>query len=529
MAIFSRRFPPWRSLFVKMTAGTAVLLVLVVGAAFYYALQIEMKLEMEDTERFTRHLSEMVLQSFDTLAEGNQPYHTKYLASKLLALPQLEDLRVVAIDGTIQFARNNNEVGTPLKLSERASCRDCHTKEGQATGERVYRGANGKLTYHLPVAIPNGPRCLRCHKAEYKILGTLITEVEIENIERKMNTFKLSILSSFSLACLLALFGSIVLFRRLIARPFRTMMNEMRRIEEGDFSLGPVPKSRDELQELYETFHTMTMKLAAAQAQLNESLTQKSNRVEDLDRELRRIYSNLITMEHLSAIGTLSAQVVHEVRTPLNVLSLNLQLLERQLLRSPEQAEDTTKLVKAIGNEVERIAKILERFLDRAKRPPSSHVSERLNELVSGVVALLDIEAQKAQVLFALDLPSHSESQLLPADELRQILINLIANAIHAMPQGGTIAIKAREENGFVRLVVRDTGPGIAPELQEAVFTPFYTTRQNGTGLGLAIVKRLVEELGGKITLTSAVGAGAEFAVLLPLGRSSLGAEAAKS
>ena len=508
-----------------MTAGTAALLALVVGAAFYYALQVEMQLEMEDTERFTRHLSEMVLQSFDTLAEGDVPYHTKYLASKLLALPQLEDLRVVAIDGTIQFARNPKEIGTALKLAERPSCRDCHTTEGQAIGERIYRGATGKATYHLPVAIPNGPRCLRCHKAEYKILGTLITEVDIENITRKMNTFKISMLASFSLACLLALLGSIVLFKRFIGRPFSSLMTEMRRIEQGDFSLGPVPQSRDELQELYETFHAMTVQLAAAQAQLNEALAQKSNRVDDLDRELRRIYSNLITMEHLSAIGTLSAQVVHEVRTPLNVLSLNLQLLERQLARSPELAGETTKLVGAIGNEVERIAKILERFLDRAKRPPSSHVTEKLNELVNGVVALLDIEAQKAQVRFTLDLPSQNEARLLPADELRQILINLISNAIHAMPRGGTITIAAREENGVLKLRVQDSGPGIAPALQETVFTPFYTTRQSGTGLGLAIVKRLVEELGGQITLTSAIGQGAEFSVELPVGHRSLANE----
>ncbi|RJO66251.1 MAG: sensor histidine kinase [Myxococcales bacterium] len=510
----------WRSLSFKMTAATALVLALALGGAFSYLIWYETKLEYVEVARYTERVAELVLDSFDRLADvqSGRPYHTRYLAQKLLDLPQLYNMRVVAIDGTIQFSRYPKEIGTPLALTRREPCNQCHADRGVIDSIHTYTALTGEALYHLPFPIPNQPQCVRCHKPEYKTLGTLVVETEVESVQQKIGKHQTSMALTVLFALFVSLTGTTLLFRRFVKLPLGHLQHEMHRVEQGDFKIGPAWPSQDEIHGVYESFISMTRRLEEVQADLNDMLERKSARLDDLTQELRKIYANLIKMEHLSAVGTLSSQVVHEIRTPLNALNLNLQLLNRRLKKHFDLEPEAAELAVNIGREVERIAAILDKFLDRARRPLSAPSHESLRELAMGVVALMEWEAKKAGATIHLDLDPGDERVRLQGDEMRQILINLVSNAIHALPNGGNIYISARPNGAFHELTVRDDGEGIDEATLEKIFSPFFTTRSSGTGLGLAIVKRMVEEMGGEIKVDSRPQEGTTFVVRLPRG-----------
>ena len=212
-------FAPWQSLSFKMTAATALVLSISLGATFLYALMIETDLEFYQVDRYTRTVAELVIQSFDSIATEKTPYHTKYLAAKLLDLPQLHNLRVIAPDGTIQFSRDTFEIGSPLDLPYRDTCNQCHTGSRATSDSLTFISPQGRAVYHLSFPVPNMDRCLRCHRSEFKILGTLIVETEVESIVEKLSIHRNSLIISILLSILFSLLGTIMLFRRFVKNP----------------------------------------------------------------------------------------------------------------------------------------------------------------------------------------------------------------------------------------------------------------------------------------------------------------------
>lgn len=509
-------FALWQSLTFKMTAATALILSLVMGAGFWYLALSEKRFELDEAENQATRVAELVIQSFDRMASNRRPFHNRYLAQKLLELPQVHNLRVLAPDGTVQFSRYPEEVNRPLDMTNKAPCMDCHTGDRLLSWDRTYRAEDGTALFHLAFEIPNVPSCVRCHRPEFTVLGTLIVETEIDSLFAKIARTRNAIAVTVLASLLISILGTTLLFRRMVKRPLDQLRHEMHKVERGDFAVAPSPAAKDELREVYESFLSMTARLEEVQRHLNERLDDKSAVVDDLTHELRRIYSNLIRMEHLSAVGTLSSQVVHEVRTPLNALSLNLQLLNQELSAHLDLRSEAQDLARNIGCEVDRIALILERFLDRARQPLSPPVETSLHRIVTDVTTLMELEARKAAVTIETGFEGLQHRQPLRGDELRQILINLMSNAIQAMPRGGTLRIDAQSDEQGLTLSVTDTGVGIPPENHEKVFAPFFTTRANGTGLGLVIVQRLASEMGGSISFAPNPGGGTVFRVYLP-------------
>ncbi len=519
----SHKFAFLRSLSLKMALATAVVIIGAWFGAFWVAMTVGEKIEYSQAEEYTAKVAEIVIQSFDTdknkstVTPPAEFAHTTDLAKKLLELPQLNNLMVIAIDDTIQFSRNIDDIGKKLNLAQREGCNQCHTSTGVNSDRRVFVSRPmGIGTYHMPFPIPNQPQCIRCHKPEYETLGTLLVEMGVEPIEKKLASHRIVMAVSAAVSLVLALSGTLFFFRRMVRKPLSLLKKDMSRVEHGNFDISAGPESRDEIRDVFNSFASMTRTIEESRRELSRMLEEKSARVDDLNSELRRIYSNLIKMEHLSAIGTLSAQVVHEVRTPLNALNLNLQLLNRELKQHGDLESEPLQLSAKIGQEVERISQVLERFLDHARHRRSEPTRESMLELMIGVAALMQVEAAKSKVDIKVNVAPGLEPAMIYADEIRQILINLISNSIHAMPNGGEIKISAMRNNGNYIIDVEDNGSGIAEKDLPRIFTPFFTTRENGTGLGLAIVKRLLEEMGGGISVESEEGRGSRFSIYIP-------------
>lgn len=225
--------------------------------------------------------------------------------------------------------------------------------------------------------------------------------------------------------------------------------------------------------------------------------------------------------EKLAALHTLSAGVAHELRNPLSAMDLNLHLLEEELKESGTLAETGARYLGVVNAECRRLSGILDNFMKFA-RPGSVGLHEvDVETLIDHIMTLMRFEAEER----GIRLERVMDEQLLPvlgdATQISQVLINIIVNAFHAMPNGGHCQISAvqREAEGkdWVEITVKDSGVGIAKEQLNHLFEPFYTTKSSGTGLGLAIAYRIMQDHRGTIQVVSAPGAGTTVVTQFPI------------
>ena len=230
-------------------------------------------------------------------------------------------------------------------------------------------------------------------------------------------------------------------------------------------------------------------------------------RLERLDESVRRL-------DRLAALGALAAEIAHEVRNPLVTLQTFLQLL-------PERREDPeflTRYVQVVTGELRRMDRLLDRIVETARpAPEDAAASTPIAASLEAVGELLHQRAVARGVELALDAGA-AVRLALSEDALRQVLLNLVQNALDASPSGGTVAVRVATRAGRACIRVCDAGPGIPIALRERIFEPFFTTRPDRAGgLGLAITRRIVEEAGGAIEVDATPGGGSEFRVELPL------------
>lgn len=226
-----------------------------------------------------------------------------------------------------------------------------------------------------------------------------------------------------------------------------------------------------------------------------------------------------ILKDRLAYMGTLAGGLAHEVRSPLNSIHLNVELLERDSKSfEGEGKEKFQKRIKRIKEEVHHLQKTLTEFLQFARPPGVKRLATDLKDFMYDVVEFIQPELDKAGVKVKFDISDHKYPVLIDQSQMEQVMQNLIFNARDAMPEGGVIKIKTSEENDWINISIEDEGHGIDPDLQPNVFEAFYTSKENGTGLGLGIARRIVIEHNGKMNLVSPVknSKGTEFIIQLP-------------
>jgi len=235
--------------------------------------------------------------------------------------------------------------------------------------------------------------------------------------------------------------------------------------------------------------------------------------------------NKLAHFEKLAMMGVLSATVMHEVRNPLSIIKAAAELLYSSLESRGQLDGEIREEFDDIHRAVQRVDNIIRNMLELAR--PSQKQKERVN-IMAIVQQVLAIEGRslansniEVKIQFHPDCGEchgHGCSVLMNLDAMRQIVLNLIMNAIHAMPDGGTLTVSCGREDDKTSITVEDTGMGIPPEIMDKIFEPFFTTKPSGigTGLGLPLVKAELNELGGDIEIESRVGEGTSVKVLLP-------------
>lgn len=235
------------------------------------------------------------------------------------------------------------------------------------------------------------------------------------------------------------------------------------------------------------------------------TLSAQSDQILEIEEQLRRA-------DRLSALGELSAGMAHEIRNPLGSIRGTAEILKDGVASDDPRFEFAEILIK----EVDRLNRVLEDFLRFARQAPMEHGRFDLNAIVREVLDLTRRQAERSHVTVIV---SHGELPQLAGDggQIRQALLNLVLNALQAMPTGGRLTVSTRRSGALAEVAIADTGPGIPAGEEERIFKTFVTTRPDGTGLGLPISQRIVTSHGGQITVTSTPGEGATFMVALPV------------
>jgi signal transduction histidine kinase len=251
------------------------------------------------------------------------------------------------------------------------------------------------------------------------------------------------------------------------------------------------------------------MRYERALLRLDEShrkLKEQTDILFQTEEQLRRA-------DRLSALGELSAGMAHEIRNPLGSIRGAAEILKDDYAPDAPKREFIQILIK----ETDRLNRIVQEFLDFARPKQPEFQPADLNEVIESVLTLVAQEARKANVKVEKRLDPSIGKRSLDTGLLKQAFLNLVLNAIQAMPAGGALAVESALRNNVVEVKVSDTGTGIAEENLKKLFSPFFTTKKNGTGLGLAITYRIVRNHKGDIDVESGPGKGTTFTVRIPV------------
>jgi signal transduction histidine kinase len=221
--------------------------------------------------------------------------------------------------------------------------------------------------------------------------------------------------------------------------------------------------------------------------------------------------------ERLAELGTLTGGLAHEIKNPLSTVQLNLQLLREDLPPGPESARLFSRLA-TVQKETGRLREILDDFLRYAGKIELDRRPHDVNELLEELADFYTPQAQLQRVQLRLQKSPQPITARVDERLIKQVLLNLMINAVQAMPEaGGEIILSARRDGDRAVIDVVDTGAGIPPDKIGRLFDAYYSTKSGGTGLGLAITRRVIHEHGGQISVTSEVGKGSDFRIELPV------------
>ncbi|WP_025746000.1 sensor histidine kinase [Kallotenue papyrolyticum] len=223
--------------------------------------------------------------------------------------------------------------------------------------------------------------------------------------------------------------------------------------------------------------------------------------------------AGLLQTAKLAAVGQLAASVAHEINNPLYAVRNSLYLVEQDLPPDAPQQE----FLRLAQNELARIARIIARMRDFYKPAHGDFQPTDLNALIQETLYLAATHLNHSHVWVTLQLDPTLPPITASADQLRQVLLNLILNAADAMPNGGTLTIGSAHDDMHATITIADTGEGIPPDVRERIFEPFFTTKANGTGLGLSVSYHIVAQHGGTLQIESTPGMGTTCTIRLPL------------
>ncbi len=234
--------------------------------------------------------------------------------------------------------------------------------------------------------------------------------------------------------------------------------------------------------------------------------------------ERKKRDSRLRRAENLASLTTLAAGVAHEIKNPLGSIGIHIQLMQKSLKRDHKLEEvKAGRYLEILNEEVERLNDIIVDFLFAVRPMNPTMEKSDLNKVISELLEFVKFELEEASVTIDCDLQQGLPKLEIDEKYMKQALLNIIKNAVAAMPKGGVLYFKTARDDSFIHIYICDTGIGISEENMAKIFEPYFTTKQFGSGLGLTVVYKIIKEHGGDIILESVEGEGTTFTINLPI------------
>jgi two-component system, NtrC family, sensor kinase len=446
---------------------------------------------------FIDHINQIVY------PEGSLPFAE--WGSKGTATLFLDDVRIST--NVRLFGRVAEERAIGTRVSQ--SVRNAVLGSGQTWLDRAFVVQDWYVSAYQPLADGQGRR-----------VGMLYVGV----LERPFTLLKwaaLATIGALFFAVMIAAAFLSLRWARAIFHPLERMEATMLCVEGGDLaarvgavaSADEIGRLAQHLDELLATIDDNTRRLTHWNAELDAKVAERT-------QELQAAQRQLVQSEKLATVGQLTASIAHEVNNPIAVIQGNLDLL-RELL-GPEGAARVAPELKLVDAQIERMRLIVTRLLQFARPSEFAGYIEAVdpNRTLEDCLVLAGHQITRAGVVVQRRFEATRQPAINP-QELQQVLVNLLVNALHAMPGGGTLKLSTADiddaEMAAVHITVQDSGPGLAPDLLAQLFQPFVTRRKEGTGLGLWISRQIVERYGGELSAANAPDGGACFTVRLKL------------
>ncbi|MBU0480919.1 MAG: DUF3365 domain-containing protein [Proteobacteria bacterium] len=503
----------------KFSILVSLIVILIFGVTFYRTSYFQNHLVINQAKRQARMLAQQLLLTRKWVAD----HEGLFVISK----PGVEKNPFLVVGGEIQdssgqrYVKRNPAMVT-RELSKYADqvdfCRfgvtslkpvnpdnapDLFEKRGLLRFERgdtevmeIVRETDGRvLRYMIPLIVEDA--CLECHAEHgYKtgdVRGGLSLAIPISWADKAISTNNRFLLI---MAILTTVFTSLIIFLTIdlvLVRRLGMLSRAMDSFPDRPIHEEELPAGRDEISELAENFKDLGNRLLNSQAELEKSQKQ------------------VFQSEKMAAIGRLAAGIAHEVNNPLG----GMRNCVKSMKESPDDHELRTRYLDLIDKGLQRISHTVRQLLNFGRKEPLSFRTVNVDEIIHECFDLLEYQLKDIDLDLHLGLTSPRQ---IDVEALKQILVNLALNSIHAMPEGGKLTVTTAEAGNGVVLTVADTGTGISEEDMPHIFDPFFTTKEvgDGTGLGLSVTFSLIKKMGGAITVDSEIGKGSIFRISIP-------------
>jgi two-component system NtrC family sensor kinase len=551
------RVPTYRSLSVKLMAVLALVVIAAFATVGYLTLRAH-----------SRQSIALVAQNLDTLVDtvrASTRYHMLRAAHQDAAeivktigrQREVERVRVIAKDGRVWMSGRPEELGVVLSVSDPA-CAGCH-RPGPPTAitlelpdrMSIYeRDGQSFMTIIRPIY--NEPECSNAachvHPGAQRVLGIIDMGVRLDPLREALSESRSSFIAiSMPFAVGIPLLVGLYLWRS-VHRPVRRIIHGIERVARREVAqpiaviqedeLGVLARAFDEMVcalqvadgELKDWGHTLeqrvedkTCELRAAEQELKNWARTLEERVEEKTRELRLVETHIARADRLASLGKLAADVAHEINNPISGVLTYVQLIRKRLASgklAPADVEQYKQHLGVVEAELRRCGEIVNNLLVFARDPSAALARVTLREVVESAIAVVRPKLEASPLALNVSIADDLPPVLCERNQIQQVLMILMINAIEAMPHSGTLTVRCTREPGWdgACIAVEDTGPGLPASVRARLFEPFVSTKEeaSGVGLGLSIALAIVRKHSGRIEAESPREGGTNFRVWLP-------------
>ena len=461
---------------------------------------------------------------------GMLTFQERLIQQSVAAISSAEgvvNVRIIDSRGMVKYSSTKEGVGEVMDQKS-PICLTCHVpgKPAKDTPSwSIHKGDKNFRILNFVQPIYNEPACYastcHAHPKNQRVLGIIEADLSLEILDKSIKKQGIAI-TIYVLAFLLVI--SVVLCLILwnfVSTPVSMLAKGMEKVAGGDLDYTINIRRKDEIGELAKAFNAMTADLKKAKNELIDWGNILENKVQEKTEAIHRAQTQLIHSEKLASLGRMAAGVAHEINSPLTGIVTFGHLLLKKFPPGSQERED----IEVIIDQANRCSTIIKGLLGFARASAGAKALTNINDVLHSSMNIVRNKADFFNIKLITDFEPSLRRVKADSSQLQQVFLNMIMNAADAMEGKGALNLTTRNisenDQDFVEVEFKDTGPGITQENLEKLFEPFFTTKPvgRGTGLGLAVSHGIIQDHGGKIIVRTKLKEGSAFTIQLPAQR----------